>query len=133
MKNVINNKDSQYKNKPQNGQENNNIIAFRLGKKSLIPLLDKVADVANISRTQAAKIILIDFLIDFLIDYRERSLKESDKNKELNLPEPSPLEPFINTHSTKMYCGILFREAKANKLKEDLAKTKNSEECGGDI
>lgn len=117
--NKINKKTSQLKK-----ERVNNVIAFRLSERFLLPLLKEIADVAQISTASAAQAIVNDFLIE----YKRKTLKASEEAKALNLPEPSPLEPFINSNNSSLQCGILFRKLKAEELKEQLEKSKNAEQ-----
>lgn len=120
MKNVLSSKDRQHKNEVELefGEDIHKTITFRICKGSLIPLLDKVADVSNMSRNKVAKFVLINFLIENEI----KLLEEIKKAQELGLSEPLTLDPFINCPIGKSYFEKVFGQK--FKLKEDLANNK---------
>ncbi|MCJ8349178.1 hypothetical protein [Moritella sp.] len=105
-------------------QVNNNVIAFRLSERFLLPLLHEVADVAQMSMASSAQAIVRDFLVE----YNKKTLKLSEEAKALNLPEPPPIEPFINSTDFRLQCGALLRESKACELKSDLEPPHNAEQ-----
>ena len=120
MKNFKSNKKVvEKKNELKKEQAKSNIIAFRLNERFLIPTLDKVAEVANLSRTCAAQ----EIVKDFLVKYNRKTIKASETAKELNLPEPSPLEPFIDSYKVELQIAAYFRQKKSKQLLEELSQT----------
>ena len=123
MKNLKNNKTNK-KTSLLKKEQVNNVISFRLSERFLLPLLNEIADVAQISRNSAAQAIVRDFLIES----NKKTLKSSEEAKALNLPEPSLLEPFINSNNFSLQCGISVRKLKAKELKEEFEKNKCAEQ-----
>lgn len=119
MQKFKNNKVIENKNELKKEQANSNIIAFRLSEQILIPILDQIANAANLSRTCAAQ----EILKDFLVKYNRKNKKDLEKAAKLNRPEPVPLDPFINSYSMKLQFAAYFRAKEAGKLLKELSQT----------
>lgn len=74
---------------------------------------------ANLSRTCAAQ----EIVKDFLVKYNRKTKNASERAKELNLPEPSPLEAFVDSYSMKLQIAAYLRQKKSKQLLEELSHT----------